>query len=152
MSTDKELREKAYSSEFQRLRINILYTANWLNTQDREFLKPYGITTKQFNILRILRGHKGKTALSILEIKQKMIDHMSDVSRLIDRLMKKDLILRKNCEVDRRTIRIAITKDGLRLLSKIDEFIPKLDEVFLNITEEDAIVLNKGLNKLRVEE
>ena len=152
MSTDKELREKAYSSEFQRLRINILYTANWLNTQDREFLKPYGITTKQFNILRILRGHKGKTALSILEIKQKMIDHMSDVSRLIDRLMKKDLILRKNCEVDRRTIRIAITKDGLRLLSKIDEFIPKLDEVFLNITEDDAIVLNKGLNKLRVEE
>lgn len=151
MSTDKELRNKNYKSEFQRLRINILYTANWLNTQVRDFLKPYKITSKQFNILRILRGHKGKVPLSILEIKTKMIDHMSDVSRLIDRLELKSYIERRHCESDRRTIRIVITKSGLNLLKEIDGQMHKLDEVFMNISEDDAKNLNEGLNTFRTE-
>ena len=151
MATDKELREKSYSSEYQRLRINILYTANWLNSQVRVFLKPFDITSKQFNILRILRGHKGKTPQSILEIKDKMIDRMSDVSRLIDRLEKKQLISRKNCDVDRRTIRIVITKEGLRLLAKIDDEMHVLDALFTNINEDEAAALNEGLNKFRIE-
>lgn len=149
MSTDRELREKQYSSELQRLRVNILYTANWINTQVRDFLKPYEITSKQFNILRILRGHKGDIPLSILDIRLRMIDDMSDVSRLIDRLEKKNLLQRKNCPSDRRTNRIEITKDGLNLLKAIDKKMGELDILFDQIDEKTALQLNEGLNKLR---
>lgn len=149
MSTDRELREKQYSSELQRLRVNILYTANWINTQVRDFLKPYEITSKQFNILRILRGHKGDIPLSILDIRLRMIDDMSDVSRLIDRLEKKNLLQRKNCPSDRRTNRIEITKGGLNLLKAIDLKMGELDMLFDQIDEKTALQLNEGLNKLR---
>ena len=150
MLTDKELRKKKYKTEYQRLRVNILYTANWLNAQVRTFLKPYDITPKQFNILRILRGNKNKTSLSILEIKQKMIDHMSDVSRLIDRLEKKHLLEKTNCDHDKRSMRIQISKEGLQLLKKIDLEMHVLDDIFMNINEDVALQLNEGLNAFRV--
>ncbi len=149
MSTDKELREKQYSSEFQRLRVNILYTARWMENQVKDFLKPHDLTPKQFNILRILRGHKGDIPLSVLEIRERMIDRMSDVSRLIDRMEKKNLISRKSCKSDGRTYRICITKLGLELLSEIDTKMNVLDDIFSGMDTTMAKNLNEGLNQFR---
>lgn len=149
MSTDQELRTKQYISEIQRLRLNILYTSNWLNAQIRDFLKPYGLTSKQYNILRILRGHKGEAPISIHDIRTKMIDEMSDVSRLIDRLEKKKLVTKNVSNNDRRSIRIEITQSALDLLLVIDKNMPKLDAQLGNIGETTALQLNNGLNDLR---
>ncbi len=151
MSTDKELREKQYSSEFQRLRVNILYTARWMESQVKSFLKPHDLTPKQFNILRILRGHKRDYPLSVLEIRELMIDRMSDVSRLIDRMEKKQLISRKNCKSDGRTYRICITDNGLSLLSSIDTKMKDLDKIFDTMDEGVAQSINEGLNLIRKE-
>ncbi len=138
-----------YYSEFHHLRVNILQSASWLATEIKEVLDPFGITQKQFNILRILRGHKGELPLTILEIRERMIDKMSDASRIIDRLLKKELLEKRPCTLDKRATRILITQKGLDLLAQLDDRMNELDKILSNLTGEEASQLNKLLDKLR---
>ncbi|MEX2379665.1 MAG: MarR family transcriptional regulator, partial [Vicingaceae bacterium] len=113
-----------------------------------KYLKPYGLTTQQYNVLRILRGQHSK-AISVNAVAVRMIDKMSNVSRLIDKLKDKDLVLRTINQDDRRQVDIEITEKGLKLLKEIDHVQSKIKEHFKTLTEEEAKQLNNLLDKLR---
>lgn len=140
----------AFQNEWHRLRVNLLFSSNWLIGEIKNFIEPFGITQKQFNILRILRGnHPDEVGLTIHDIRDRMIDKMSDASRLVDRLSKKGLILKKPCTKDKRHARVRISEAGLTLLEEIDARLSKLDQIFGGLSEEEAVQLNFLLNKMR---
>lgn len=125
--------------------INIKYTSNWLNSQENEFFKPYGISPQQFNILRILRGAKDKIKVQV--VKERMIERAPNATRLMDKLCDKNLISRERCEDDRRVVYVKITTKGLELLQTIDS--NKSLSFLKNLTEEEAETLSNLLDKIR---
>ncbi len=148
MKLEDEIASKKFKSEFQKAAINIFFTNSWFNNQLKKELDKHGVTQQQFNILRILRGQHPKPS-TINLLKERMLDKMSDASRIIERLVQKELVSRTQCDKDRRAVDIVITKQGLNLLSSfdIDDMIKKLIEK--NITEKEAVTLNYLLDKLR---
>lgn len=121
---------------------------NWIISRHQQFFKQYDITMQQFNILRILRGQHPKAA-SINMLKERMLDKMSDVSRLVERLRKADLVERKSCELDRRAVDVKISPKGLQLLKTIDAEISTLEDILRNsLNEKEVAQLNKLVDKL----
>ncbi|EIJ39695.1 MarR family winged helix-turn-helix transcriptional regulator [Galbibacter orientalis] len=129
--------------------IHIMYTANAIQDKSAEILKPFGITPPQFNVLRILRGQKGKPA-NLCTIQERMISKMSNTTRLVDKLITKGLVNRVTCEENRRKVEISITEEGLKLLSEIDEPIDLQNEnIIKNLSSEEIEQLNNILEKIR---
>lgn len=148
MEIEKEIKNAKFIDSFQKVSVNILFTYNWLNNLIKTELSKSKITPQQFNILRILRGQHPKPA-TINIIKERMLDKMSDASRIVDRLVQKGLVTRTTCESDRRAVDILISDKGLKLLSGI-----KLEEVTSailkqNISEKDALKLSELLDNFR---
>lgn len=148
MRMDEQLMSGNFENQKHRLRMNILFSSYWLSDKIAEFLKPFGITQQQFNVLRILRGQSPEP-ISTKEIRERMIVSNADSSRLVDRLCEKDLIWKRPCPHDGRLVQVFIDKKGEELLDKIDDKIPELDEVMGNLSEKEAEVLNQLLNKMR---
>ena len=148
MKIEEEIKQKQFNSENHKAMINIIFTYNWLIKNQVEVLKPYGITLQQFNILRILRGQYPKPS-TIKLMKERMLDRMSDCSRIVEKLRTKELVLRHLCEKDRRNVDVLITKKGLALLKKLDKNIEKLDENLIALNDKELKTLNKLLDKLR---
>ena len=147
MGIEKDISQAKFRSEYQKATINLIYTFNWMNERLKTMLDQYDITPQQFNILRILRG-AGKP-ISTLQIRQRMLDKMSDTSRIVDRLLKKGLVQKVVCEGDRRLVDVTISASGLALLERIDVHQDEMDSVFKNLDEEQAITLNNLLDKIR---
>ena len=148
MSIEQELKSNKYGI-WQQLRINVALSSSWLSNHMKDFLAPHSITPKQFNILRILRGQKGD-GLTILEVRERMIDRMSDASRLIDRLSKKELVFKCACSMDKRSNRVCITQKGLDLLTQIDVRLENSNtSSFGDLSEEEAETLNRLMMKMR---
>jgi len=147
MGIEKDISQSKFRSEYQKATINLIYTFNWMSERLKAMLDQYDITPQQFNILRILRG-AGKP-ISTLQIRQRMLDKMSDTSRIVDRLLKKGLVQKVVCEGDRRLVDVSISASGLALLERIDVHQDDMDSVFKNLDEEQAITLNKLLDKIR---
>ena len=137
-STFKSNRLKAF--------INLKYTANWLSSMENEYFKLFGISPQQYNILRILRGAGQKMKVQI--VKERMVERAPNATRLMDKLCEKDLISRKRCEEDRRVVYVEITKDGLQLLTDIDNAPERLNLVD-NLSDEEAVQLSNLLDKIR---
>ncbi len=148
MNVDEQLSKGTFQHEKHRLRMNLLYSSYWMQDRIAEFLKPFGITQQQFNVLRILRG-QSPDPISTKEIRERMIVSSADTSRLVDRLCAKDLIWKQPCPHDGRLIQAFIGKKGLALLEEIDEHLPQLDNEMSNLSEKEAEVLNTLLNKMR---
>jgi DNA-binding MarR family transcriptional regulator len=128
--------------------VNLVYTTNWLNTiQMREF-KAFGLSSQQYNILRILRG-QGKNAVNLGLIQERMLDKNSNASRLIEKLRLKKLIDRKESKADRRQVDIMITDKGLELLDLIDAQMEPSESKFKSLSNEEAEQLSLLLDKLR---
>jgi DNA-binding MarR family transcriptional regulator len=129
--------------------INLLYTENWLMDKINIVLKTYDISLQQFNVLRILKGQKGKPA-NLYTIQERMVTKMSNTTRLVDKLISKGYVKRVICESNRRKVEITITEQGKKFLEKVN---PTIDEFENRITSgfsvEDLIQLNELLNKLR---
>jgi len=140
----KEINSK-FSNERVKALLNIKYTASWLDQIGNEILKPYKISEQQYNILRILRG-AGK-AITVNEVKERMIQKSPNATRLMDKLFDKQLIERTRCENDRRVVYIKIKKKGDELLEKIN--IKEFDDVLKVLTEQEAKTLNTLLDKIR---
>lgn len=140
----KDINSKFLNNKIKAL-INIKYTANWINSQENDFFKQYGISPQQFNILRILRG--ANEPIKVQVIKDRMIERAPNATRLMDKLCDKQFIERIRCDHDRRVVYISISKKGLALLQTIDANI-KLDFIE-NLSEEEAEQLNYLLDKLR---
>ncbi len=141
---------KDINSEFPNNRVkallNIIYTANWINSIQVAFFKPFGMSPQQYNILRILRG--ADQPLKVQSIKERMLERAPNATRLMDKLCDKQLINRIACPDDRRVVHIEITKKGLLLLTEIDKKNDKHN--FINrLTEEEAQTLSELLDKLR---
>jgi DNA-binding MarR family transcriptional regulator len=118
-----------------------------MNEKMKSFFDKEKITMQQFNILRILRG-AGKP-LSTLQIRQRMLDKMSDTSRIVDRLIIKDLVKKNTCPADKRLVDVSITDKGKKLLEKIDRYESEMDAVFGNLSTSEAKTLNGLLDKIR---
>ncbi|SEW55585.1 MarR family winged helix-turn-helix transcriptional regulator [Chitinophaga arvensicola] len=144
---EKLITQKAFENENQRGLISLIFVGNWITSRHQQFFKQYGITMQQFNILRILRGQHPQAA-SINILKERMLDKMSDVSRLVERLRKADLVERKNSEMDRRAVDVRINDKGLELLRTIDNELTQLDNAFQSLSEKEIIQLNKLLDKM----
>ena len=145
---EKLISQKSWTSEYNKGLIGLIFVGNWLVSRHQQFFKKFDITMQQYNILRILRGQYPKTA-NINTLKERMLDKMSDVSRLVERLRKAGLVERKSSEIDRRSVDVQITAKGLALLEEVDVDLPKLeDSLNLSLTEEEAIQLNTLLDKI----
>ena len=135
--------------QFRELRFNLLHTCSWINDSMRKFLQPYNITPKQYNILRIL-NERFPESLSIQEVRDMLADRMSDASRLVDRLEKKDLIDKFPSNEDRRSNRARITEDGRTLLLTINRARKELDAMISDrLSESDVENLNDLLERLK---
>lgn len=143
---EDEIRQEKFTSIQQKAVVNLIYTSNWLQNKQQEFFKSFGITGQQFNILRILKGQFPQT-ISATEIKSRMLDRNSDVSRLLDRLAAKKLITKKTCPNDKRACDVLITDAGIALLSEVNKT-RKQDQV-LALTDEEASQLSNILDKAR---
>jgi DNA-binding MarR family transcriptional regulator len=148
MKLEQEIKQNKFGSEVQKLMINQLFTGKWVSEIIMRHLKPFDLTSQQYNVLRILRGQH-PAAISVNAISERMIDKMSNVSRLVDKLKNKKLVQRKINQNDRRQVDIEITEKGLKLLDKIDSQEDKMKEAFSNLTEAEARQLNNLLDKLR---
>jgi DNA-binding MarR family transcriptional regulator len=143
---EDEIKQKKFTSVHQKALLNLIYTSNWLQAKQQEFFKSFGITGQQFNILRILKGQYPKS-ISGTEIKSRMLDRNSDVSRLLDRLASKKLITKKTCPNDKRASDVLITKEGLTLLDEVSKS-DNHDRV-LSLTDSEAEILSELLDKAR---
>lgn len=130
--------------------VNLLYTGNYVSFRLNDCLRPYGITLQQFNVLRILRGQKGKP-LNLFDIQERMINKNSNSSRLIDKLVAKKHVKRILDSDNRRKIKVSITKDGLEFLSGLDIIIDQQEEkrIVENLNKKELEQLNKLLEKIR---
>lgn len=150
MRLEKEIQQVTpFKTEWQRAAVNLIYTTNWVTNQQKELFKPYKVTMQQYNVLRILRGQHPEP-ISTSDIRNRMLDKMSDVSRIVDRLVKKNLVLRRTCETDKRLVDVVISKEGLALLKKMDKHTRQdMDHFMANLSEEECAQLNALLDKLR---
>jgi MarR family transcriptional regulator, multiple gene regulator MgrA len=145
---EKLIATKNFTSEHHRGLVGLIFVGNWIVSRHQQFFKQYDITMQQYNILRILRGQHPKAA-NINTLKDRMLDKMSDVSRLVERLRKSELVERKSCEMDRRAVDVKITAKGLQLLRTIDGEIDKLDDCLKSsLNDREVVQLNKLLDKV----
>lgn len=147
MSLEKDINQAKFRSEYQKATVNIIFTYNWMNEQMKGFFDKEGLTAQQFNILRILRG--AGQPISTLQIRQRMLDKMSDTSRIVDRLIIKGLVKKVVCKTDKRLVDVSITEKGKKILSKLDQKENDMDAIIGSISEGEAKSLNKILDKLR---
>lgn len=148
MKIEDSIQQRKFKSEFHKMSVNLIYTVNWMNALHGTRLKKFGISGQQFNILRILRGQYPKPA-SVNLLIERMLDKMSNASRLVEKLRAKDLVERRICESDRRAVDVVITKKGLKLLEELDGHIEVWEEDLKTITVAEAKELNRLLDKLR---
>lgn len=147
MGIEQDIQQPNFRNEFQKMGINLLFTANWLNEQINKMLAEQGITQQQYNILRILRG--SATPLSTLKIRERMLDKMSDTSRIVDRLIAKELVMKSTCEKDKRLVDITLSPKGLNLIDHLDQFNDRIDALLKGINESEANTMNQILDKIR---
>ena len=148
MKTLEQELQTSFKNDFLKTRLNIHFTHNFLGNITQDLFKKYGLSPTQFNVLRILRGQHPKMA-NIGLIKERLIDRSSDVSRIVDRLVAKDLIHRNECPNDRRQKDVMISDKGLDLLSKMDACEQELDAKLQHLTPTELSQLNLILDKLR---
>jgi DNA-binding MarR family transcriptional regulator len=147
MGIEKDILQSKFRNDYQKSIVNFIYTYNWMNEKMKIFFDREKITGQQFNILRILRG-AGKP-LSTLQIRQRMLDKMSDTSRIVDRLILKDLVKKNVCPADKRLVDVSITEKGKKLLEKLDRHENEMDDIFGTLSSTEVKTLNSLLDKIR---
>jgi DNA-binding MarR family transcriptional regulator len=148
MKIEEEIKQTKFRNAHHKAIVNLFYTSAWLENKNKEFFKSFGVTVQQFNILRILRGQH-PSRISGAEIKTRMIDKNSDISRLLDRLIAKNLVVKIQCPNDKRAADVGITEEGLTVLRQLDNQINQTDSKALKISSEEAIQLSDLLDKCR---
>ena len=148
MKLEEEISQKAFRNNKHKAIVNIIFSYNWLLTNHFKLLKPYDLTIQQFNILRILRGQYPNPA-TVKLLKERMLDKMSDASRLVEKLRSKGLVDRKVSDKSRRNVDVLITQKGLHLLAEIDKKNSEFDQLIENLDTRETEQLNNLLDKLR---
>ena len=129
--------------------LNVMYTQNIISDHFNEILKPYDLSSEQYNVLRILRGQKGNPA-NMFVIQERMIAKTSNTTRLVDKLLLKNFVTREVCPENRRKIEVGITQGGLDVLAELDPKVIEHEQKFAaNLTSEELEQLNSLLEKFR---
>ena len=147
MNLEKEIKQKAFRSEQSKLIVNLIYTYNQLKSRIATVLKNEGITMQQYNVLRIVNG-SGEEGITTSEIRERMLDKMSDASRMVDRLEAMQLVVKRRDRDDRRVIHVFLTEKGQRLVFRLMEQ-ETIDQLANGVKEESAQQLNKLLDAFR---
>jgi len=145
---EDEIQQARFDDEFLKVIVNILVTADRISGSTNGVLKPFGLSKEQFNVMRILRGQYPKPSTLQL-ISERMISQSSNATRLVEKLRAKGLVVRNQCESNRRKVDITITEKGLKLLEKLDPQVKAAGEKMRRITDDEAQVLNEILDKMR---
>lgn len=148
MTIDEAIQSK-FKSEAQRAVVNLIYTSKHIELIDDRMMKKFGLTSAQFNVLRILRGQFPKSATVNLLI-ERMLDKSSNASRLVEKLRTKKLVERIQCPEDRRAVNVKITQKGLDLLTEIDPVMNEMNESLSSIGEEKLKLFNEILDEIRL--
>ena len=147
MGIETDIHQVNFKNEFQKAMVNLIYTSNWVNDRTKVFFDRQDITPQQFNILRILRG--ANKPLSTIQIRTRMLDKMSDTRRKVDRLVKKGLVLKTISLIDKRLVDVTISETGKQVLYKLDTREDEMLNIMNGISEDEAVLLNTLLDKLR---
>lgn len=148
MGLEKDIQQTSFKGQNQKAVINLIYTYHWITEQIKSILSAEDITLQQYNILRILRGSDPQP-LSTLAIRERMLDKMSDTSRIVDRLVIKQLVTKRMCPSDKRLVDVSITHQGKEMLERIDARDSEMRGVMENLNEDELTTLNSLLDKLR---
>ncbi|MBI1185015.1 MarR family transcriptional regulator [bacterium] len=148
MKLEDEIKSK-FESEYHKLGVNIIYTQYYIQRRVQKLLKPFGLTNQQYNVLRILRGQQPNPA-NINLIIDRMLDKMSNASRLVDKLQAKGLVDKKPNAIDKRNADVSITEKGLALLDEIHPYLEEQTRELRVLSIEEAEILNALLEKVRV--
>lgn len=148
MKIEEEVKQKKFRNEQHKAIINLFFTNNWVSSQIKDLLKPHQITLQQYNVLRILNG-QAPNEVSIQDIKERMLDKMPDVSRIIERLRKQKLIEKHTNSTDKRSVKVTISQKGKDLLENLRHYHEKMDQTLHGLTQEEAMQLNQLLDKIR---
>lgn len=148
MKLEQEIKQEAFVSAQQKAVVNLIFSYSWLKAQISSGLKPFGITMQQYNVLRILKGQHPK-GITTADIRGRMLDKMSDASRLVNRLENMGLVVKKVDFNDRRLVSVKISDQGLKLLEAIRNQNQDLEHLMQNLTTDELVQLNELLDKLR---
>ena len=148
MGIEKDIQQAKFRNPRQKASVNLIYTFAWLKDKTKTIFDAEDITAQQFNILRILRGSFPQP-LSTLKIRERMLDKMSDTSRIVDRLINKGLVKKGTCKTDRRLVDVIITDKGKKMLERLDKRQDELDNIIGNLSEKEAGILSELLDKIR---
>lgn len=147
MGLESDINQAKFANEHQKAVVNIIYTHNWVMERMKQIFETEDLTSQQFNILRILRG--AREPLSICVIRERMLDRMSDASRIVDRLIKKNLVKKTVNKFDKRLVSVTISPRGLTLLKKLDDRSEEMNALSGKLSPAEAKTLNKLLDKIR---
>ena len=150
MGLEEAIKQSKFESEREKAIVNISYTQSYLSTSFNTALKEYNISLQQFNVLRILKGQHPK-AVSINDITARMVDKMSNCSRLVDKLYTKELVKRETCSYDKRQLDISLTSKGSSTLEELNMLTKEVITHHDNLTDTEYQTLNELLDKLRGE-
>lgn len=147
-SIEEAIHQKQFTDMRVKSDVNITFTASWLMVEKTRVLRPFGLTMQQFNVLRILKGAK-EGPVSIRYITERMIDKASNASRLVDKLVEKEWVLRKECPMDRRQVEVSISAKGLSILEEASLAVRNSQVVFNSLSDQEMELLNHLLDKIR---
>ena len=149
MKLEQAIHQSSFTSGDQKLTLNFIYTYNNFKEDQKNFFKPFGVTPQQFNVLRILRGNYPKP-YTTSQVRDRMLDKMSDASRIVERLVKKGLANRSTTKTDKRLVDVVISDKGLRLLKNIDVPLEiEMTNSFAMLSGEEKKALTLLLDKMR---
>ena len=148
MEIEKEIVQVKFKSPLQKGIVNIIFTSNWIHSRQAKVLKPFGLTIQQYNILRILRGQLPNPA-SITLLTERMLDKMSNASRLVEKLLAKGYVERTVCPSDRRQVNVLITEAGIALLAQMEQALDRLENAPHNLSDSELEMLSNLLDRLR---
>ncbi len=145
---EEAILQREFKDPYNKLIVNLLYTHSYVVSAQSTLFKPYGISPEQYNVLRILKGQKG-TPITVSSIQERMLNKMSNASRLVEKLKTKGLLRREECPSDRRQVDILITKEGLNLLDELQVQVDQFNKKFVNLDKKEVQELSELLDKLR---
>ena len=148
LKIEEVIKQREFRSQAHKAMVNLIFTASQVLNKISEVTESFGITRQQYNVMRILRG-RYPGAASVNEIKDRMLDRMSDCSRLVDRLTAKGLIQKTHCATDKRSVDITITGDGLDLLERMEPAISEAEAIFATFSPGEVNRFNDMLDRIR---
>jgi DNA-binding MarR family transcriptional regulator len=148
MRLEEAIKQKEFKDSYNKAIVNLLYTQSFIVTKQSSLFKPFGLSPEQYNVLRILKGQKG-SPITVSSIQERMLNKMSNASRLVEKLKQKGMVVREECPTDRRQVDILITEKGMDVLSQLHNQMYELNRSLIQLNAEEVDQLNFLLDKLR---